>query len=157
MAKDNGLEVEGMGVFCSFLLLLVGILLLQWSDWNGFVLKGLWKEVSVWKFSYTPKYKQCRGLRETRGHHSDLAQLTPGQAYSIQGYTYWPPSQALVLPRKGLNTLIKVRSAAEFCKKTQNLLTHMERLLQSTEKTLASFPQPLGQTFQVPAGSHKLR
>lgn len=45
MAKDNGLEVEGMFgclvFFFSFLLLLVGILLLQWSDLNGFVLKGM--------------------------------------------------------------------------------------------------------------------
>lgn len=47
----------GRDGFFSFLLLLVGILLLQWSDSNGFVLKGMWKEVRIWIFLYTPKRK----------------------------------------------------------------------------------------------------
>lgn len=48
MAKDDGWEVGDGGGLCAFffpLLLLVVILLLQWSDSNGFVLKGMQKDI----------------------------------------------------------------------------------------------------------------
>lgn len=70
-----------------------------------------------------------------------------GQTYSIWGCTYRPPSQALLLCGKALSVL-RVHSAAEFCKKTQNWLTQLEQLLRSTEANPDLPPSLWGQPFR---------
>lgn len=112
MAKDNSLEV---GV-CVCFLFPVGILSLQWSESNGFVLKGMGNKDSLWIFICTPKYKQHVEGSGRRGQHSDLYNLWP--LCIVFGCTTTDPHPNFWLCAvKALHTDKHIHAAAEFCNK----------------------------------------
>lgn len=141
---------RGVCVLFFPLLLLVGILLLQWSDSNGFVLKGMWKEVRVGMFFIHPKIQAMhRGLRERRCSILIWYNLLRVRHMVLGGTPTDLHPKLWFCVVKALNTLIKVHSAAKFCKKTQNWLTQLEQLPRSTEANPGLLPsslwdQPLG-------------
>lgn len=115
---------EGVCFFFFFLLLLVGVLLLQWSDSNGFVLKEMWKEVRAWIFLYTPKYEQ-----HIEGSGREEASILIWYNVLTVRHMVFGGTPTDLHPKLWfyvVKMLIKVHSAVEFCKKTQNWLTQLE-------------------------------